>query len=427
MKTVRPILISAAALLLLAGYFLVVRIPSDAVGLAGGGPGEAPRVYGPGFHISLPGSGLVVYSTAPVTASGQTMVTPATGGEIPARFTVTARLDPGRVADLRAAIGGRPLEEFLSAQAGLLLGEYASHAGAVDILTPQFRTRAAEQIAGVFKNGGLAEASIVIRPPDDETLLAAAQFLAPAGEAWKIRQAVDEAMTEPGGTGSWKLQTALGLVNESERRLAECEKNYLDALAIDPLAIPPMTQLVRLYSTVNEWAKLRRVVDAALTADPNSLPHINWAALVLLRQNDVDTAERLLRNGLSIAPGNSVLLMNLGVLYLKKGRVEEAIDPLQKSVEADSTNTQALFNLGSALAALGRFAEAAPYLERAEQSGTLTLPLARTLQIVHEKLGHSPQAASYRDRVREMEAAAQARRKSKGESHDARSTGKSTP
>lgn len=416
----RPILISAAALLVLAGYFVVVRIPSDAVGVAGGGrPGDTPNVLGPGFHLRASGSYLTIYSMAPVTASGQTLVTPASGGEIPARFTVTARLDPGQVAGLHASIGGRPLVDFLSAQTGILLQNYASRADAVEILTPQFRARAAAQIAEVMKKGGLAEASLVIRPPDEETLLAAAQFLAPRGEAWKIRQAVNEAIAEPGGPGSWKLLTALGFVNESERMLADCEKNYLDALAINPVAIPPMTQLIGLYSAVNEWPKLRRVVDAALTAEPGSLPHINWAAMVLLKQNELDAAERLLRDGLSIHPGNSMLLMNLGGLYLRRGRIDEAIDPLQKSVEADPTNMQALFNLGSALAALDRFGEALPYLERAEQNGTLTLPLARALQAVHEKLGHTPQAASYRDRARAMEAEAKARSKTREESHGA--------
>lgn len=416
----RALVATAVAVLvaLVAGYFFVVRVPADAIAFADTGrPGDTPATLGPGFHFRPMGSNLVLYSTAPVSASGETLVTPSTGGEIPARFTITARIDPAHAATLQGPMAGRPLEEFLSAQTEVLLRQYASHAGAVEILTPRFREQAAAAITDAMKKGGMAEASMVISPPDADTLLAAAQFLAPQGEAWRIRDTVSEALKAPGGSGNWKLHTAMGLVNESERHLAECEKNYLDALAIDPAALPPMTQLVSLYSAVSEWPKLRRVVDAALTASPKSVPHLNWAAMVLLKDEDLKGAERLLKEGLAIEPGNETLLSNLAGVYLKSGRPEDALGQLRLAVQAAPSNPQSLFNLGSALASMGKFDEALPLLEQAEKNGPLNLVLARALAGVHEKLGHKQQASAYLGKAKELEAAQEDRKNKAAQKH----------
>ena len=412
MKQILFIIAAAVVIALVAGYFFIARVPADSIAFADSGrPGDTPQILGPGFHLRPIGSNLILYSTAPVTATGETLVTPSTGGEIPARFTLTARIDPAHAATLHGPIAGRPLDEFLAAQAGILLRQYASSAGAVEILTPQFREQAASAIASAMKNGGMAEATMVIGPPDPDTLLAAAQFLAPQGEAWKIRQTLSESLVAPGGSGSWKLHTAMGLVNESERELAECEKNYLDALAIEPTALPPMTQLVALYTAVSEWPKLRRVVDAALTSNPKSVPHLNWAAMALMKDEDLKGAERLLKDGLAIEPQNETLLSNLAGVYLKNGRVEEAVAQLRLAVEAAPTNPQSLFNLGSALASLGRFDEALPWLEQAEQNGPLNIALSRALSGVHEKLGHAQQTSAYLKKTKELEAAQEERKK----------------
>ena len=412
MKRIAPILVAAAVIVLLLGYFLVIRIDADSVGIADTGrPGDRPVVLKPGLHLHPVGAQLLTYSTLPVSVEGEALMTPVTGGEIPARFSATARIDPDRVGDLHAAIGGRRLDEFLKSQTDLMLREYASHADAVEALTPQFRSRAATEVAAALKKIGFADVTLAIKPPDADTLLAAAQYLAPRHEAWKIRQTVAEAFGEPGGSGSWKLQTAMGLVNESEKMFTDAEKNYFDALAIDPSALPPMSELVSLYSTVKEWARLQRVLDAALTANPRSLQHINWMAMVLLRQEDFVGCERILKSGLEVEPANTTLLANLGTLYMKMNRVDDAVAAFQKAVEASPSSQQAQFNMGSALAATGKFAEALPFLERAEQAGSPTVQLLGTLMIVNEKLGDRTKAAAYRGRVKAIEAEKQAVRK----------------
>jgi len=257
------------------------------------------------------------------------------------------------------------------------------------------------------------EAKVTLKPPDDLTLLAAAQYLMPRREAWKIRMTVSEAMLDPDRARSWRLLTAMGLVNESELLLREAETNYLDALAADPVALPPMSQLVGLYTAVGEVDKLRRVLDAALQADPKSLQHLNWAAMVLMKQGHLDIAEKLLREASLLDPGGAIIQSNLSGILLKTGRLQEAIALLRQVVESTPSNTQAVFNLGSALAATDQFGESLEWLDKAEATGPLTPALADTLAMVHEKLGNHAKAAAYRKTLGTMEAEAALRRKTR--------------
>jgi len=402
----RAILIAGtmAVLVLVGIYLTTLRVPQDTVGIAEPArPGDKPSALGPGLHIRPFASKIVTYSTSAVTAAGEALVTPATGGEIAMRFTVTARMDPARAGELHAAFGGRTIEEFLSAQTDLMLREYAARAEAVEVLTPQFRATASQAVVDALGKGGFADAKVTIKPPDDDTLLAAAQYLAPRREAWKLRQTAAEALAEPKADGSWKLLTAMGLINQSDKMYGDAEKNYLDALAVDPAALPPMTELVGMYSAVKNWVKLERILDAALAANPKSLQHINWTAVVLLKMEDYTGAERILKSGLEIEPGNTTLMGNLGTLYMKMNRVDDALEVFRRAAELSPENQQALFNLGSALAASGRFSDSLPLLERAEQAGTPTLPLLETLAVVHERLGNKEKAGVYRQRARTMQ------------------------
>jgi len=405
MRALRLILPAVLLLALAAGWFCVIRVGADEVALAGpAGTGQEPAVLGPGFHFVSPFSRLTRLGTRLQEASGETLVTPESGGEVMMHYTVSGSLDPGKAGAVFSAIGDRSMEEFLTSQVGALLRQDAASADPVDLLTPEYRSKVSEAIAEAMKRGGFSEAAVSIKAPDDATLLAAAQALAPEGRAYRLRQTIAEALLEPGRADSWRLHTAMGMVNESTKQFTEAEKDYLDALASQPEALPPMARLVAIYSAAGEWNRLQRVLDAALSADPNSPQHINWTAMVLIKQDDLVGAERILRRGLEVAPTNTTLLMNLGGLYLKMDKPDEALDLLRKAAEAEPDSPAVLFNLGSALASTDRNEEALGYLERAEKAGSLNYPLARTLAMVYGRLGHPAKAAEYEAKARKLEA-----------------------
>jgi tetratricopeptide (TPR) repeat protein len=406
MKRLLPVAAVAAVLLLMAGYMLTLRVPAGGVAVVESGPaGASPRSLQPGLHLRLPGSRVTVYRELEGRSSGEVMVTPVTGGEVPLRYSVSGRLDPARVAELHGAMAGRTVGDFLAAQAAGLLREDASRTDAVELLTPAFRQGSAAKIQEALTRGGVADASVTLGPPDDDTLMAAAQYLASRGEGYKVRQTVSEAMLAPEGARSWKLQTAMGYIDESEKLFDDAERSYLAALAIEPAAVPPMAQLVTLYSAVQDWSTLRRILDAALTARPDSPQHLNWTAMAMVMQGDLPGAEDLLRKGLQHDPTNHVMMANLGTLYMRLGRTDEAVELFHNAVKAAPGSQQALFNLGTALATQDRYADALPFLERAAEAGTMTAPLARTLALALKQTGDAARAADYMKQADALEAA----------------------
>jgi tetratricopeptide (TPR) repeat protein len=405
MKRLLPVAAVAAALLLLTGYLLTLRVPAGGVAVVESGPaGSLPRTLPPGFHLRLPGSRVTVYSELAGQSSGEVMVTPVSGGEVPLRYTVSGRLDPARLAELHTAMAGRSVGDFLAAQAASLLRDDAARTEAVELLTPSFRQQTAARIQEILARGGVADASVVLGPPDDDTLMAAAQYLASRSEGYKVRQTVAEAMLTPDGARSWKLQTAMGYLDESEKLFQDAERSYLAALAIEPAAIPPMAQLVTLYSAVQDWSTLRRILDAALTARPDSPQHLNWTAMVMVMQEDATGAEELLKKGLQLDPGNHVMMANLGTLYMRLGRTDEALELFNHAVKAAPGSQQALFNLGTALATQDRYVDALPYLERAAEAGAMTAPLARTLALALRMTGDTARSAEYTKQADALEA-----------------------
>ncbi len=393
-------LVAAAAVLAV----LLVRIPGGHVAVVSqGGAEEGTWTMEAGLHLRPFGASITLYPTGPVTAAGELIATPASGGEVPLRFTVTFRIAPARAGDLHRTLGGRSLQEYGSARAQELIKEAAARADVAELLTPAFRERSAAAAGASLQRAGLEDATIVLEGAGEDALLAAAQYLGPRREAGRIREAVTEAIARTPSPG-WKLLTAAAMVDESDRQLDRAEKGYLDALAAEPTALPPMTQLVNLYGVAGQWRKMARILDATVTADPNSVVHMNWLAMALVKMDQLQGAEEILKKGLAVDPDNATLHSNLGALYMKQNRTEEARAHLTRAVEIAPRSAQALFNLGSALAAVDRMAEALPYLERAEQVGEATPALLRALGAVHEALGNAERSAEYRRRLEQIQA-----------------------
>ncbi len=386
----RTLLLIGLAACVVVAFTVVERVPDGrAVVLIPRG-GETPAVLGPGLHLRRFGAERVTYATeARVTGR----VTPPAAP--PIAYTLDVAIDPPRLADLHASMQGAPLEDFLHMQMSRLLERVAGEARPAEVLTEEFRRRASEAITSSMTSAGFLRADLTIDPPDAQVLLDAALTLAAGGEAWELRIPVNAALVD--APRDWRLHTALALVNESESLISEAETGYLEALALEPSALPPMERLVTIYTAVEQWDRLQRILDAALAANPRSIQHINWTAVVLIKKGDRVGAERILRDGLALAPDNATLLANLGVLLMNTGREEEAVETFRHAVTSAPDSGQALFNLGSALAATDRWEEALEHLTQAERTGHATLPLTETLAIVHEKLGHTEEATRYRE------------------------------
>jgi tetratricopeptide (TPR) repeat protein len=355
----------------------------------------AASVLRPGFHMRPLGSSVTEYSTRSVSPKTSVQLEVPPIGAITLSLTVTGSPDPGHLEQLHRHLEGRSIEDLLRESAGASLGRAASGLDPVQLLSAEFRSEAQASIVEEIEKAGLTRVSATIDRPDETVFLDAAIALVPRGEGWRLRQAVSEAIDLKEGRAGWKLTTAMGLIDESEKLFSEAEKNYLDALSMDPAALPPMTQLIGLYTPAGLWEKLSRILDAALLANPDSLQHINWMAMALLKTGDFLGAEQVLKHGLDVEPDSAIILANLGGVYLKQNKIDEALGLLERAVEVEPSSPQALFNLGSALASLDRFENAVEYLERAEQAGSRSRQLFSTLAVVHRRLGNVARGDHY--------------------------------
>jgi Flp pilus assembly protein TadD len=387
----------AAGVAFLAAFLLVTRVPAgSALVLEPEAPGQPASVLTPGWHRRPFGRSVVVYPLT-TTIAGQAAIAGAEGPML--RYSLKAAVDPARLPELHAAMHGS-LDEYLQTRTAALLGTIASQAPPADLFSDLFREHSAAQARAALEREGFAGVELTVQPLDADGLLHAARSLAPAGEASALRAPLTRAIASD--PRDWRLLAALGMVNESEKLIADAESNYLDALALDPGALPPMERLLTIYTTVGEWAKLQRVLDAALAMNPDSVPHLNWTGLVLMKREDFVGAERAMSHALELAPGNTTIMANMGTLLMNTGRNDEAIAMFRRAVDLSPVETRALVNLGSALAASDRYAEALEPLERAEASGSLSHHLASTLAIVHDKLGHAEKATAYRAKAQEL-------------------------
>lgn len=388
----------AAGVVLLAVFLLTMRVPAgSAVVLEASSPGEPARVLAPGWHRRPFGQRAVVYESLETVVTGEAKIEGQ--GAPTLRFTLEAAVDPARLPELHPAMQG-DLEAYVKRRAGAMLMTLAGSVPPGSLFSDAFREQSAAAAGEALQREGFARARVTVEPLDVEDLLNAVRSLAPNPAVSGLRAPVMRALESD--ARSWRLLTALGMIDESEKLIAEAEANYLDALAIDPGALPPMERLLTIYTTVGEWPKLQRVLDAALTVNPDSVPHLNWTGLVLMKRRDFVGAERALSHALTLAPENTTIMENMGALMMNTGRGEEAIAMFRRATETAPGDSRALVNLGSALAASDRFEEALEPLERAETAGSLSLNLASTLAIVHEKLGHAEKASAYRAKAESL-------------------------
>ena len=104
----------------------------------------------------------------------------------------------------------------------------------------------------------------------------------------------------------------------------------------------------------------------ALALDPHALPVLNNLAIAVARQSRPEEAIQLYKRALQEKPGDAVTERNLGLAYFSAHQYQSAL-PLLASFAKTTPNFQSLALCGIDLFALDRYADAAPYLERAHQ------------------------------------------------------------
>jgi len=203
-----------------------------------------------------------------------------------------------------------------------------------------------------------------------------------------------------------ELQDELGSILAQEKRWAEAETAFREALRLSPLeekAIAPHMHLGAVLVEEKQFpAALEELNKAAEAAPGNALTQFQLGRGLAAAGKD-EEAEPHLKTALQLNPQLSGVAQELAMALQRLGRQEESIPLFQQAIAQEPKNAQALTNLGLALTETGKARDAVPYFHRA-------LAEAPNDPVVHEDLGvaelqqsHFDEAIAEFERARELD------------------------
>ena len=189
--------------------------------------------------------------------------------------------------------------------------------------------------------------------------LSAAQSLVNIGQADAAAPFLEAArQIDP---NHYRLHAILGLIAESQDRLAEATDEYKLAIANSPprpqegppYPVELRLNLYELYVRQVDEANAKQQLDAAANAirqvnvsGPSRSEMLRLRAAIEAASGDLDAANRDLKEALALAPSNVNSLMNYGTLMWKMGHKDAARQMYEKVLQLDPSNSQALSSLG---------------------------------------------------------------------------------
>jgi predicted AlkP superfamily phosphohydrolase/phosphomutase/Flp pilus assembly protein TadD len=195
--------------------------------------------------------------------------------------------------------------------------------------------------------------------------------------------------------GRWELGAPLSHLLMVSGDLPGAELEARTVLERDPLDEGAMATLVGIGPATGNPELARPVLEAAIAANPRSVAHLNWMAVVHASTGDPRGAEDLLLRAMEVDPDHAATNTNLGSLYGRSGRAAEAVPLLQKAVRLDPNNLQARVNLGMALGQLGRTDESLAELEEAVERGFRNAAICNLLAGTYGQRGDHATAAKW--------------------------------
>ena len=201
--------------------------------------------------------------------------------------------------------------------------------------------------------------------PEAEAHLRAAIAALPASNP------ADAQESNPSAAQEAEFQDTLGSLLAREKRWAEAEIAFREALRLSPAAaddtaaaIAHMHLGVALIEEKQYPAALTELNRAVETAPDNAITQFQFGRGLAAAGND-DEAVPHLEQALKLAPQLPDAALELAMAEQRLGKQKESIPLFEKELQRQPRNPQVLTNLGLALTETGQAKEAVPYLERA--------------------------------------------------------------
>jgi Tfp pilus assembly protein PilF len=164
------------------------------------------------------------------------------------------------------------------------------------------------------------------------------------------------------------------------------------AAATDHPDTTVLTNLGSVYLQQGRNDDARRVLDRALTINPDLPDATAFLGLLALREGDTVRAESLFRSAINMQPDFAVPHNDLASILAREGKYPEAEFHFSKAVEDDPANPQVRHNYGILLAKIGPMDKALTQLKEAVRLDPRSAPFHLDLGNALVRVGFDAQA-----------------------------------
>lgn len=146
--------------------------------------------------------------------------------------------------------------------------------------------------------------------------------------------------------GAYYAQGYHNLNKKDKNMLIKAEEYLLKALTFDKYSVPPLENLLRLYSTdLKNDEKAMEIANRILNIDPSHIDANMFLAAKYYEKKEYEKAKKIYEELLKYYPNNPDIWNNLGMTYYKIGDLENAEKSFLKALEVDPNYILARKNL----------------------------------------------------------------------------------
>jgi serine/threonine protein kinase/tetratricopeptide (TPR) repeat protein len=184
-----------------------------------------------------------------------------------------------------------------------------------------------------------------------------------------------------------------GLVLDGTGKYEEAQKEYEDAVQLDPSDESAVAGLAHVYEHLDRPDEAEKTFQRAIVLHPNSPEGYDLLGWFYFNRARYDQAADAFRHVIDLSPDGVSGYSNLGSVYVAQGRYEEALPVLERAQSILPTGI-AFSNLGTAYFCLRRYSDAGQAFQKAVASDPQNYELWGNLgDACYWAPGMQPQAA----------------------------------
>lgn len=200
-----------------------------------------------------------------------------------------------------------------------------------------------------------------------------------------------------------RVHLTLGNIYLKEGRLADAERSYQQALAINPAYVDVYVSFSKVYTTQYKYREAVDLLKEGLRRTPQDYRLYNNLAFCYTALGDYREAAAVLQQALRLQPESPELHFNLGVAYQRQGLLEQAIPEFRRAISLRfDVPMSYYFNLGMALLSHGAAGEALPVFQVCYRQNPNNPNVLYNLVIVYRELGDLASASRFTEQLQRI-------------------------